>query len=168
MLNVSRIIPYAGTSNNNASSVMHIPSSGPSNMQPDLRTHHTSMQPNPLQLNTCAGIRLNTSTSAPIPSGFFNSQLDPRMHQTSMQPLLIMSGVNLSTSHSTAGPSMSSEVVSDSDHYWELESFSGGDGSTANTSFSKPLHDMELRVKALLSQQADLEKVESSLMRFYA
>jgi len=161
MLKVSRILPSAGTSSNNASSATLVPSFGPLSMAPDLNTHHTSMQPSPLQLNPFIGIRLNTSTSAPFPSsGFFNLQLDPRMHHTSMQPSLVMPGANLSND----APSTSSEVVSDSDDYWELESYSGGAGCSANS--SKPLNDLELRVKALLLQQADLEKVGSIWLRF--
>ena len=119
MLNVSRTLPSAGASTQNASSVVPIPSSE------YLSSQHS----------------------------------DPRMHHTSMQPALMTSAVNnltFSKDTSAAAAPSSMSLAVDSDEFWE--SCSVGPNSTSD-SINEPLDEMELRVKALLLQQADLEKV---------
>ena len=122
----------------------------------------------------------------PIPSSddLKSQHSDPRMHYASVQPAQMTSEAHLTSAKdnsataataasasaaATVAPSMSLEV--DSDEYWELlEPCSGGasidiprvemgrSGTTMDDDVEAALK-MELRVKALLLQQADLEKV---------
>ena len=156
MLNVSRILPYAGTSTSKASSVMPIPSSDDLKSQhSDPRMHYASVQP---------------------------AQMTSEVHLTSAKDNSATAAATAASASTaaTVAPSMSLEVDSDeywamsleidSDEYWELlEPCSGGasiDIPRVEMGRSGTMDDdveaaleMELRVKALLLQQADLEKV---------